>query len=68
MFEPNPGTLHIAFDLEPGQARALLQFLRRVLPQNVRRALENSHEQVQQFRAANDALRMALVKALESVE
>jgi hypothetical protein len=60
--------MQITIDLEPGQARALLQFLRRVLPQDVRRTLEGDHEQVQQFRTANEALRLALAKALESVE
>jgi hypothetical protein len=60
--------MQITINLEPGQARALLQFLRRALPQDVRRTLENSHEQVQQFRTANEALRLALAKALETVE
>jgi hypothetical protein len=62
------GTLHITVNLEPGQARALVQFLRRVLPQDVRRTLEGNHEQVQLFRMANDALRVAFVKALGSIE
>jgi hypothetical protein len=56
--------LEITFRVEPEQAAALLEFLRSVLRDHIKRALDTP-EEVKAFDAASEKLRVALRKVLE---